>query len=55
MKLNNIKDRALRFTIGTVVDDVVKNYKKDPEKVSENLIQLNNIARKYFNRYCQKR
>lgn len=48
MKLNNIKDRALRFTIGTVVDDVVKNYKKDPEKVSENLIQLNNIARKYF-------
>lgn len=47
-KLGDIKHNALRFTIGTLIDDTVKNYKKNPDKVTENLLKLNNIAKKYF-------
>lgn len=46
--LSSVKHKALRFTIGAMVDEVVKNYKKDPDKVTDNLLRLNNIARKYF-------
>lgn len=46
--LNNIKHNALRFTIGTLIDETVKTYKKSPEKVQNNLLKLNGIAKKYF-------
>lgn len=46
--IRNIKHSALRLTIGKIVDEILKSYKKNPEKMSENLLKLINVSEKYF-------